>query len=194
MVPPPIGTAVISRFAINATIIILPILILVPNKHTKNIILNTLPIIDPSLMTLSQQIQDTLAAVDFTSICKPILEQQEQMKKICEDMFVSESIEQIKVVMQQSERVVNIASKVLSSISSAINLIDGDNVDNIISSLEIPKFKNALYDSLEEISPDTEISIESLTDSITDYYEIETEQEEETLSGIQKASHKKSGL
>lgn len=38
-------------------------------------------IIDPSLMTLSQQIQDTLAAVDFTSICKPILEQQEQMKK-----------------------------------------------------------------------------------------------------------------
>ena len=36
--------------------------------------------------------------------------------------------------------------------------------------------------------------IESLTDSITDYYEIETEQEEETLSGIQKASHKKSGL
>lgn len=142
-------------------------------------------------MTLSQQIQDTLAAVDFTSICKPILEQQEQMKKICEDMFVSESIEQIKVVMQQSERVVNIASKVLTSISSVINLIDGDNVDNIISSLEIPKFKNALYDSLEEISPDTEISIESLTDSITDYYEIETEQEEETLSGIQKASHKK---
>lgn len=109
-------------------------------------------------------------------------------------MFVSESIEQIKVVMQQSERVVNIASKVLSSISSVINLIDGDNVDNIISSLEIPKFKNALYDSLEEISPDTEISIESLTDSITDYYEIETEQEEETLSGIQKASYKKSGL
>lgn len=145
-------------------------------------------------MTLSQQIQDTLAAVDFTSICKPILEQQEQMKKICEDMFVSESIEQIKVVMQQSERVVNIASKVLSSISSVINLIDGDNVDNIISSLEILKFKNALYDSLEEISPDTEISIESLTDSITDYYEIETEQEEETLSEIQKASHKKSGL
>ena len=31
-------------------------------------------------------------------------------------------------------------------------------------------------------------------DSITDYYEIETEQEEETLSGIQKTSHKKSGL
>lgn len=96
--------------------------------------------------------------------------------------------------MQQSERVVNIASKALSSISSVINLIDGDNVDNIISSLEILKFKNALYDSLEEISPDTEISIESLTDSITDYYEIETEQEEETLSEIQKASHKKSGL
>ena len=56
IVPPPIGTAVINKLAINATINTLPIppnpLTSVPNKHTKNIILNTLPIIEPSLWKL----------------------------------------------------------------------------------------------------------------------------------------------
>lgn len=52
IVPPPIGTAVTSKFAINATIITCPIPGFVPNKQTKNIILNTEPIIDPSLWKL----------------------------------------------------------------------------------------------------------------------------------------------
>ena len=52
MVPPPIGTAVTSKLAIRATIIICPIEAVVPNRHTKNIILNTDPIIEPSLWKL----------------------------------------------------------------------------------------------------------------------------------------------
>ena len=53
IVPPPIGTAVTNKFASNATpsiYITSPVVaIVVPNKHTKNIILNTDPNIDPSL-------------------------------------------------------------------------------------------------------------------------------------------------
>ena len=56
IVPPPIGTALTNNVATNATPNIcktLPILeIFVPNKHTKNIILNTEPIIEPSLWKL----------------------------------------------------------------------------------------------------------------------------------------------
>ncbi len=56
IVPPPIGTAVTNKVASNA-IPITPntspaVAKLVPNKHTKNIILNTEPIIDPSLWKL----------------------------------------------------------------------------------------------------------------------------------------------
>ena len=53
IVPPPIGTAVISRLAIIAVIMIWKILdtdeTSVPNKYTRNIILKTLPITEPSL-------------------------------------------------------------------------------------------------------------------------------------------------
>ena len=56
IVPPPIGTAVIRRFANSATPstpITSPVVArLVPNRHTRNIILNTDPIIDPSLWKL----------------------------------------------------------------------------------------------------------------------------------------------
>ena len=53
IVPPPIGTAVINNVATKDTNSILDMPanpeILVPNRHTKNITLNTLPIIEPSL-------------------------------------------------------------------------------------------------------------------------------------------------
>ena len=53
IVPPPIGTAAIRMVAIRETSTILAIndtpIIWVLNKDTKNIILNTLPIIEPSL-------------------------------------------------------------------------------------------------------------------------------------------------
>ena len=56
IVPPPIGTAVINRLATKAVATTCKIpcqdQILVPNKYTKNIILNTLPIIEPSLWKL----------------------------------------------------------------------------------------------------------------------------------------------
>ena len=55
IVPPPIGTPVISNVASNAIPIIFianPPLNGVPNKHTKNIILNIDPIIEPSLWKL----------------------------------------------------------------------------------------------------------------------------------------------
>ena len=56
IVPPPIGTAVTSKFASSATPNIestLPTVpTSVPNKHTKNIILNTDPMIEPSLWKL----------------------------------------------------------------------------------------------------------------------------------------------
>ena len=52
IVPPPIGTAVTSNVASNAMPIILSIDTSLPNKYTKNIILNTLPIIEPSLWKL----------------------------------------------------------------------------------------------------------------------------------------------
>ena len=78
IVPPPIGTAVTNKFAINATIIICPIPAFVPNKHTKNIILNTEPIIEPSLWKLvpsgiivsaiSGETPIFLAAVTFAGI------------------------------------------------------------------------------------------------------------------------------
>ena len=52
IVPPPIGKAVISSVASNAIPNILGVDTLLPNKYTKNIILNTLPIIEPSLWKL----------------------------------------------------------------------------------------------------------------------------------------------
>ena len=52
IVPPPIGTAVISRVARSATPSILSDEMSLLNKLTKNIILNTLPIIEPSLWKL----------------------------------------------------------------------------------------------------------------------------------------------
>ena len=56
IVPPPTGTAVTNKFAINATPMTFAILVndvtSVPNKYTRNIILNTEPITDPSLWKL----------------------------------------------------------------------------------------------------------------------------------------------
>ena len=56
IVPPPIGTPVINKFASRATpktCNIAPgVFIVVPNKHTRNIILNIEPMIDPSLWKL----------------------------------------------------------------------------------------------------------------------------------------------
>ena len=52
IVPPPTGTAAINKLAINATIITFPTLGVDPNKYTKNIILNTPPMIEPSLWKL----------------------------------------------------------------------------------------------------------------------------------------------
>ena len=56
IVPPPIGTPVINKLASRATpktCNIAPgVFIVVPNKHTRNIILNIDPIIDPSLWKL----------------------------------------------------------------------------------------------------------------------------------------------
>ena len=56
IVPPPIGTAAIRMVAIRETSTILAIedtpIIWVLNNDTKNIILNTLPIIEPSLWKL----------------------------------------------------------------------------------------------------------------------------------------------
>ena len=56
IVPPPIGTAVTNKLASKATpntIKISPVVAkLVPNRHTKNIILKTEPIIEPSLWKL----------------------------------------------------------------------------------------------------------------------------------------------
>lgn len=49
IVPPPIGTAVTSRVANKEISNILVFDIFALNKHTRNIILNTLPIIEPSL-------------------------------------------------------------------------------------------------------------------------------------------------
>ena len=53
IVPPPIGTAVTNKLA-NKAIPRIPKIspavdILVPNKHTKNMILNTEPMMEPSL-------------------------------------------------------------------------------------------------------------------------------------------------
>ena len=49
IVPPPIGTAVTRSVATRATPKTLRVLTSALNKYTKNIILNTLPIIEPSL-------------------------------------------------------------------------------------------------------------------------------------------------
>ena len=53
IVPPPIGTAVTNNVDTNAIANIpnmpVPVDTFIPNKHTKNIILKTEPIIDPSL-------------------------------------------------------------------------------------------------------------------------------------------------
>lgn len=52
IVPPPIGTAVTRSVATRATPKTLRVLTSALNKYTKNIILNTLPIIEPSLWKL----------------------------------------------------------------------------------------------------------------------------------------------
>ena len=56
IVPPPIGTAVTRRVAIRAIPIIWAtspnVTMLVPNKHSRNIILKALPIDEPSLWKL----------------------------------------------------------------------------------------------------------------------------------------------
>ena len=56
IVPPPIGTAVINKLASKSTpntpTTSPPVASDVPNKHTKNIIFNTEPIIEPSLWKL----------------------------------------------------------------------------------------------------------------------------------------------
>lgn len=49
IVPPPIGIAVTKSVLIRAINIILDVLIFELNKYTKNIILKTLPMIEPSL-------------------------------------------------------------------------------------------------------------------------------------------------
>ena len=52
IVPPPTGTAVTSRVATRETPRTVQILGFILNKYTKNMILNTLPITDPSLWKL----------------------------------------------------------------------------------------------------------------------------------------------
>ena len=52
IVPPPTGIAVTKSVEISATNITFPVLTSALNKYTKNIILNTLPITEPSLWKL----------------------------------------------------------------------------------------------------------------------------------------------
>ena len=164
--------------------------------ETAQILSQSMKIINPSLVASMQQIQNIRATEDFSSKLGNMLELQERMQNLFADVAFSESMERMKIAIEQSTRMANVASKALISISptikmSAINTIGGRNITNPFTSLEIPKFNGALLDSLQGFSRDTEITIESLTDSIAAHYEAKTEQEIETLSEIQDVSHKK---
>ena len=155
----------------------------------------SIEIMNPTWISLSQQIQSGFSKAVVPSMMDSILEQQERIQKIFASTAINESMRQMELSMAKAAQIANAASSALAAISatemSAIRTLNTDNIASIFSNLEVPKLNIALADSLQEMSLGTTLSIETLANSIADHYEADTDQEKSAVSEIKQSSNNK---
>lgn len=155
----------------------------------------SMEIMNPTWISLSQQIQSVFSKAVVPPMMDSILEQQERIQEIFASTAMNESIRQMELSMAKTAQIANAASSALAAISatemSAIRTLNTDNIVSIFSNLELPKLNSALADSLQEMSLGTTTSIETLANSIADHYEADTEQEKSAVSEIRQSSNNK---
>lgn len=155
----------------------------------------SMEVINPTWISLTKQFQSEFSKAAILSVSDSIIKQQERMKEIFASSAMTESIRQMQIAMENTDQITKAASSALAALSSveipAVKTLISENITSAFSNLEIPKFSSALIDSLQEMSKETTLSVESLTKSIADHYEVETKQEKETIAEIKKASKTK---
>ena len=155
----------------------------------------SMEIMNPTWISLSQQIQSEFSKAVVPSMMDSILEQQERIQKIFASTAMNESLRQMELSMAKTAQIANAASSAIAAISatemSAIRTLNTDNIVSIFSNLELSKLNSALADSLQEMPLGTTPSIETLANSIADHYEADTDQEKSAISGIKQSSNNK---